>query len=132
MIDSNLPSLPTFLGKTQKTDYFQMSPSLPTFLGRSVLKSVDSKLWLGRLPSLPIFEGKSPPVLPTILGRYNFLPTNAKKAKDKICQYLLALLANHTLPRPCQQCRETGQELFVRACDAILLTCIRIQRSQWI
>ena len=114
MIDSNLPSLPTFLGKTQKTDYFQMLPSLPRFLGRSVLKSIDSKLWLGRLPSLPIFEGKSPPVLPTILGRYNFLPTNAKKAKIKSCQYLLALLANHTLPRPCQQCRETGQELFVR------------------
>ena len=83
MIESNLPSLPTFLGKTQKTDYFQLLPSLPTFLSRSVLKSVDSKLWLGRLPSLPIFEGKSPPVLPTILGRYNFLPTNAKKTKIK-------------------------------------------------
>ena len=83
MIESNLPSLPTFLGKTQKTDYFQMLPSLPRFLGRSVLKSIDSKLWLGRLPSLPIFEGKSPPVLPTTLGRYNFLPTNAKKAKIK-------------------------------------------------
>ena len=68
-------------------------PSLPTFLGRSMLKSIDSKLWFDRLPSLPIFEGKS---------------------QDKICQYLLALLANHTLPRPCQQCRETGQKLFVR------------------
>ena len=83
MIDSNLPSLPTFLGKTKKTDYFQMLLSLQRFLGRSGLKSIDSKLWLGRLPSLPIFEGKSPPVLPTILGRYNFLQTNAKKAKIK-------------------------------------------------
>ena len=83
MIESNLSSFPTFLGKTQKTDYFQMLPSLPRFLGRSVLKSIDSKLWLVSLPSLPIFEGKSPPVLPTILGRHNFLPTNAKKAKTK-------------------------------------------------
>ena len=55
----SLPSLPTFLGKTQKTYYFQMLPSLPRFLGRIVLKSIDSKLWSGRLPSLPIFEGKS-------------------------------------------------------------------------
>ena len=52
MIVSNFPNLPTFLGKNQKTDYFKMLPSLPTFLGRSVLKSIDGKLWLGRLPSL--------------------------------------------------------------------------------
>ena len=58
MIESNLPSLPTSLGKTQKTDYFQMLSILPTFLGRSVLKSIDSKLWLGRLPSLPILKAR--------------------------------------------------------------------------
>ena len=58
MIDSNLPSLPTFLGKTQKTDYFQMLSILPTFLGRSVLKSIDSKLGLGRLPSLKILKAR--------------------------------------------------------------------------
>ena len=58
MIVSNFPSLPTFLGKKQKTDYFQMLPSLPTFLGRRLLKSIDGKLWLGRLPSLPILKAK--------------------------------------------------------------------------
>ena len=115
MIESNLPSLPTFLGKTQKTDYFQMLPSLPRFLGRSVLKSIDSKLWLGRLLTLPIFEGKSPPVLPTILDRYNFLPTNAKKAKIKSANICWLCWQIILCPRPCQQCRETGQELFVRA-----------------
>ena len=56
MIESNLPSLPTFLGKTQKADYFRMLPSLPSFLGRSVLKSIDSKLCLGRLPGLAILN----------------------------------------------------------------------------
>ena len=44
MIESNLPSLPTFLGKIQKIDYFQMLPILPAFLGRSVLKPIDSNL----------------------------------------------------------------------------------------
>ena len=58
MIVSNLLSLPTFLGKTHKTDYFQLLPILPTFIGRSVLKSIDCKLWLGRLPSLPILKAK--------------------------------------------------------------------------
>ena len=56
MIVSNFPSLPTFLAKTQKTDYFQILQSLTTFLGRSVLKPTDSKLWLGRLPSLPVLK----------------------------------------------------------------------------
>ena len=58
MIVSNLPSLPTFLGKNQKTDYFQMLASLPTFLGRSVLKSINGKLWLGILPNLPILKAR--------------------------------------------------------------------------
>ena len=53
MIDSNFPSLPTFLCKNQKADYFQMLPGFPKFLSRSVLKSIDHKLWLGRLPRLP-------------------------------------------------------------------------------
>ena len=60
MIVGNFPSLPTFLGKNQKTDHFQMLPNLPiaTFLSRSVLKSVDGKLWLGRLPSLLILKAR--------------------------------------------------------------------------
>ena len=58
MIVSNFPSLPTFLDKNKKTDYFQMLPSLLTFLGRSVLISIDGKLWLGRLPSLPILKAR--------------------------------------------------------------------------
>ena len=58
MIESNLSSLPTFLGKNQNTDYFQILSSLPIFLGRSVLKSIDGKLWLSRLPSLPILKAR--------------------------------------------------------------------------
>ena len=36
----------------------QMLPSLPTFLDRSAPKSIDGKLWLGRLPSLPILKAR--------------------------------------------------------------------------
>ena len=63
MIDSNLSSLPTFLGKTQKTDYFQMLPSLPRFLGRSVLKSIALTInslagpWLALANSVSEFIG---------------------------------------------------------------------------
>ena len=90
MIVSNFPSLPTFLAKNQKTDYFQMLPSLPTFLGRSVLKSIDGKLWLGGLPSLPILKARVHQYCQQSLADTTSRRQMPRKPR-KTCQYLLAV-----------------------------------------
>ena len=103
MLVSNFPSLPTFLGKNKKTDYFQMLPSLPTFL-------TDDKLWLGRFPSLPILKARVHQYCQQSSANITFFRQMPRKPR----QNMPTFIGNHTLPRPCQQCEETGQELFVR------------------
>ena len=58
-----------------------MLPSLPTFLSRFVLKSIDCKLWLGRLPSLPILKARVYQNFQQSLADIAFCRESAKEAE---------------------------------------------------